>query len=399
MSHLTDNQSLSVLVVDDDDLMQFQVKIVLNHVGIEKVFLSSDGQTVLNRISHGESFDLLILDLQMPAMDGVEVIRHLAAMQYTGAIALFSGEDIRILKTAEKLGKAHSLRVIGSLTKPVSIESLDNLLVKFHSDNGNTKHRRQQKLAPEELNRAIEQNQIQPFFQPKVQTRNNKIVSVEVLARWICEDGSVIPPNAFIPVAEHHDLIDSLTMTIFEQAIGHMEPWVKAGHEISLAINLCADSLCAVDLPEILAHALAERSIPCSAIILEITESRLMQNLATSLDVLARLRLKGFGLSIDDFGCGYSGMEQLKTIPFTELKIDRSFVHGVSNDPAAFAILESSTQLAKKLGMTSVAEGVEDQLDWDAVLEVGCDLAQGYFIEMPMPADQFEQWLQANQSE
>lgn len=393
MTSTSDYQALSFLVVDDDDLMRRQVELVLNQLGIEQVTLLADGQSALHKIIQEETYDVLILDLNMPSIDGIEVIRHLAEAEYDGAIALFSGEDARILKAAESLANAHNLYVLGSLSKPVTADAIESLLNQFKPRDDITRRGSIEKVSPGELADAIARRQIQPFYQPKVRATDKSIASVEVLARWIGDDGGMIPPIAFIPVAEEHDLIDDLTIIVVEHAFEQLGKWRAQGYEFSLGVNISADSLDNVDFPEKLGDIATRNSVPCSSIVLEITESRLMQNLTTSLDVLTRLRLKGFGLSIDDFGTGYSSMDQLKTIPFTELKIDRSFVHGIIDDPAAFAILESSADLAKKLNLTIVAEGVEDQADWDVVVKVGCDLIQGYFIAKPMSGGEFERWV------
>ncbi|MET0014697.1 MAG: EAL domain-containing protein [Sedimenticola sp.] len=225
-------------------------------------------------------------------------------------------------------------------------------------------------------------------------SRDKSLVAAEVLARWQHPERGLLAPFHFIARAEELSLIDELTWSLFEQAIGQFGRWRTMGTNLSMSINLSADSLGTVDLPEKIASLVAANHIPYDAIRLEITESRLMKNLKTSLDVLARLRLKNFGLSIDDFGTGYSSLAQLNSIPFNELKVDRAFVHGAAADPAARAILESSVMLARKLDMTVVAEGVEDQSDWDQVEAVGCDLVQGYHVARPMPADQFELWME-----
>jgi EAL domain-containing protein (putative c-di-GMP-specific phosphodiesterase class I)/ActR/RegA family two-component response regulator len=392
MSNEDVNKTLKVIVIDDDDLMLHQVQITLAQINITNVILFNSGKMALAHMETDKP-DVIFLDLNMPELDGVEVMRHLALRGFDGGIILFSGEDVRILKTAESLASAHKLNVIGSMSKPVTKASVTSSL-KFYSPT--------RKLVPRpsipsvsaaDLESAIKQGEIQPFFQPKVSAIDKKICSVEVLSRWMVPSGKIIPPIAFIHVAEDHGLINELTFSVFDQALNQLSKWRSVGHKFSLGFNVCADSLSDVDLPEKFAELVQKYKLPFKAIDLEITESKLMQNLTTSLDVLTRLRLKGFGLSIDDFGTGYSSMSQLNQIPFTELKIDRAFVHGVQDDPAAFAILESSATLARKLKMEIVAEGVETQQDWEAVVSVGCNLVQGFFIAKPMSAKDFDKWL------
>ncbi len=388
----TDLKQLRVLVVDDDEFMLDIVNMNLARLGITQVVTFSDGEKVLATLDSGDRFDVAMVDLNMPVMDGIQVLRNLAVREFTGGILLFSGEDARILKTAESLASSHNLHVLGALGKPVTVEILRDKLMGYRPKQAETQRKAAVLVTADDLRAAIDRRHIIPFFQPKVRLSDRTIASAEVLARWLHPQRGMVPPIAFIPTAEEEGLIDDLTQVVFEQAIEQTAAWRKQGYEFNIGLNLSADSLGAVDLPERLANLAIASALPCQTIELEITESRLMQNITTSLDVLTRLRLKGFGLSIDDFGTGYSSMSQLRDVPFTELKIDRAFVHGAADDPAARAILESSAALARKLDMIIVAEGVEDQADWDLVAQVGCDLAQGYFIAKPMPGEQFEAW-------
>ena len=393
MSNILNFNSLRILVIDDDEFMLDVVTIALKRLSTTNVTTCTSGHSALEKIDAGMMFDVAMVDLNMPIMDGVEVLRNLAIRKFSGGILLFSGEDGRILKTAESLASAHNLNVLGALHKPVAFEELQVKLATYHPKDMQNIRTTPDLVCPEELRRAIANREIVPFFQPKVNVTEKRMVSAEVLARWVHPERGIIPPIAFIPVAEEHLLIDELTQVLYEQSVVLLARWIAEGDDFSISVNISADSLSRVGLPEQLARILAGNELDCNHIDLEVTESKLMLNMTTALDVLTRLRLKGFGLSIDDFGTGYSSMSQLSNIPFTELKIDRAFVHGAGTDSAARAILESSAALAKKLNMTIVAEGVEDQNDWDVVTSVGCDLVQGYFIAKPMAADKFEHWF------
>ena len=382
-----------MLVVDDDELMLHQVAITLDKLGVDEVTTLSGGVDALRAVKHGGLFDVIFLDLNMPEMDGIEVMRNLAELNYSGSVALFSAEDFRILKTAESLAGAHDLNILGTLTKPVTVNSVLDLFSRLNSHSPRLASKPVKKVTSEQLLNAINAQQIQPFFQPKVKATDKEIVSAEVLARWITPEGGIIPPVAFISVAEESGIIDQLTISLFELAMQSFGQWLKSGLQFSLGFNISADNLEQVELPEKLSSIASNHGVKPNQIELEVTESRLMENLTTCLDVLTRLRLKGFGLSIDDFGTGYSSMAQLNQVPFTELKIDRAFVQGARVDPAALAILEASVELAKKLDMTVVAEGVEDKFECEMVTRLGCDLIQGYYIAKPMSADDFHQWI------
>ena len=246
----------------------------------------------------------------------------------------------------------------------------------------------------DDLRRAIEQGEIHPHYQPKVRLATLELESVEALARWNHPKHGPVSPGVFIPLAEEHGLIDALTDVMLEQAIKQCKELRDGGLSIQLAVNLSVDSLDRLDLPEYISGVVERAGIETSQIVLEVTESRISDNPTALLDITTRLRLKRFELSIDDFGTGYSSLQQLQRLPFTELKIDGAFVTGASQDATARSILESSIDLAQKLGMKIVVEGVETRADWDLVKSLGCELAQGYFIARPMPGDELEAWLE-----
>lgn len=187
-------------------------------------------------------------------------------------------------------------------------------------------------------------------------------------------------------------MMDLLTRSVFRSASQQLGEWTRAGHDLSLSVNLSMDNLTQLDLPEVLTEIAVAAGTHPTQFTLEITESRFMQNAVACLDVVTRLRLKGFGLSVDDFGTGYATLELLQQLPFTELKVDRIFVHNAHDDPIARAILQSSVQLAHSLGMQVVAEGAETAKDLQCVVEAGCDTIQGYVIARPMDAVAFIEW-------
>ena len=329
----------------------------------------------------------------MPEMDGVEFLRHLVDREFRGGIALISGEDKRILQTAVQLGRAHKLNILGALSKPISPPALLEMLDQF----GICRRERVSligvEVSPEELEAALSDGKLTAHFQPKVSVETRELIGVETLVRWIDADRGFIPPDSFISVAENAGLIDQLTDTVFSIAMNQGAQWVSAGLDIKVAVNLSVDNLGRLDLPEFVVNTARETGMDPHRVVLEVTESRLMADVVKPLEVLTRLRLKGLELSIDDFGTGHSSLEQLKRIPFTELKIDRAFVHGAGMDETARSILESSVTLAKKLGISIVAEGVEDQDGWDLVASLGVDLVQGYFVCRPIPGSDLQDWM------
>jgi EAL domain-containing protein (putative c-di-GMP-specific phosphodiesterase class I) len=250
-------------------------------------------------------------------------------------------------------------------------------------------------LTVQDLSEAISQDKMVTYFQPKVDISTQRVVGLEALVRWEHPTEGILHPNTFVPMAENNGLIFELTMSVCQQVLAHAVRLQKEGFDLNIGINISVDALNDLDWPDKIEAETRNAGLQPSSITFEITESRLMENISVALDILNRLSLKRFNLSIDDFGTGYSSMEQLQRIPFSELKMDRAFVRGASEDSSARAILESNHMLAKKLNMSIVAEGVETQEDWDLVTELGCDQAQGYFIARPMPIDDLCVWLRS----
>ncbi len=384
---------LRVLLVDDDEFVLDFVEDMLHGLGVKSVSRSLDGNAALAAVDGAiRPLQLLICDLNMPGMDGIEFLRHLADRGFEGGVILSSGSDKRVIKTVESLVQAHKLRFLGTLQKPVEEAALLTALINFTGLEPKANYGPIQELSPEEIRAGLDAGQMETFFQPKVTVADRRVVGAECLVRWRHPERGLIQPAAFISVAEEHGLIDDLTMAVFHKAMGHLKEWTRLGHDMKVSVNVSMDNLDRLDLPEVFADIVRQAGVETGRVILEMTESRLMSNIVTSLEIITRLRLKGFDLSIDDFGTGYSSMEKLKQLPFTELKVDRSFVCGATRDSVARAILESSVQMGHALGMSVVAEGAETQEDWDLLVAVGCDEVQGYFVARPMPAEDFIAW-------
>ena len=386
--------SVKLLLVDDDYIMHRVTSVMLNDLGVSRVINAMSGPAALDILqAQDDAIDVIICDLNMPEMDGVEFIRHLSMRDYEGALILTSGEDLRILKTVEKLAIEHELQVLGVLEKPITPAKLGELLDSLDQIQQEGTLMLYDAITLPELKNAIDNGELETYFQPKIDILSGRVVGIEALARWNHPLKGLIRPDAFISLAEDHGMIGDLTDAVCLKAMEYAARLKAMDHDLNMAINLSVDSLTDLDWPEKITAVLAKFGLEASSIFFEITESRLMENASVALDILSRLSLKRFNLSIDDFGTGYSSMEQLQRIPFSEFKIDRAFVHGASRDASVLAILESSISLAKKLSMKVVAEGVEDQQDWDLVASMGCDQVQGYFVSRPLPFAHLLKWL------
>ncbi|MGB4360825.1 MAG: EAL domain-containing response regulator [Rhodoferax sp.] len=386
---------MKVLLVDDDHFALKLLRRLLANYGFGDVVAHEHAADAVALLEFdNQAFDLILCDLQMPGMDGVEFIRQLVRLSYAGGLVLVSGEDTRILQTAEKLSKAHRLNVLGTLKKPVSPEQLQQVLKNYHRPAaiwpvaGKTYTR-------EALSQAISGDELVNYYQPKVDLVSGMVTGVETLVRWRHPVDGLVYPDQFIGMAEETGLIDDLTRVVLSGALRQARIWQDAGLHLSVAVNVSMDNLISLEFPDFVELAARQAGVPPTSLLLEVTESRLMKDPLAALDILTRLRLKRISLSIDDFGTGHSSLAQLRDIPFDELKVDRSFVHGVGRDPSLRALFEASLGMARQLGMKTVAEGVEDREDWDFLRLSSCDTAQGYFIARPMPAAALQDWMES----
>ncbi len=384
---------LSCLVVDDDLFMLKTLEVLLKQIGIQTIHSSDNAQDALKLIANQNNhIDIIISDLNMPEMDGIQLLRHLGGLGVAKGIILVSGEDPRLLQSVKTLGETFDLMVLGTLGKPVSKLELGGLIESYEPPSDTPPTGPAAMVFADELRSAITNNELTAHYQPQISLADGRIVGVEALARWRHAQKGMISPGIFIGIAEKYGMIQDLTTHIFSESIAQAAEWRGQGFDINLSVNFSAQALTQLDMPEVLYETVQASGLRPQNLTIEITESTLADDLSIALDILTRMRLKGFGLSIDDFGTGFSSLDQLQKIPFTELKVDRSFVHNAHANRACQAILESSIELTKRLGIASVAEGVEDESDLELVRAQGCDIVQGYYFARPMPAEEFIPW-------
>jgi EAL domain-containing protein (putative c-di-GMP-specific phosphodiesterase class I)/CheY-like chemotaxis protein len=389
--------TIKILLLDDDDFMLKLLSSMLRKMDFTSVTTFDNGHDALKQVDDIEKRpDLILLDLNMPEMDGIEFVRYLVERDYTGSLILVSGEDERMLQSTEKLVSAHKIPMLGYLLKPVKPDALLALLKQWVPPSQQTIPQASKKIySREELQTAITQNELVNYYQPKVAVTTGELIGVETLVRWHHPVDGLVGPDLFIGVAEAHGLINDLTRLVLTNALQQASIWHQSGLELRVAINVSMNNLASLDFQDLVVDLTAKAGVSPQKVVLEVTESQLMGDSRVPLEILTRLRLKRFHLSIDDFGTGNSSLAQLRDIPFDELKIDQGFVHGAWADETLKAMYDASLSLARQLDIeVVVAEGVADIDDWNFLRHTGCDLAQGHFISRPMKPADFSAWLE-----
>ena len=386
-------QERHFLLVEDHDFQRRLLRRLLASLGAVHITDAGDGHAALAALENAaRPVDICIVDLNMPGMDGMELIRHLAEARSKVAVILSSALERTLIASVETMARAYGVHLLGVMEKPATAQALRDLVALF-AMRPQTRPRTGGAGMPEpsleELRTALATQQFEPWFQPKAELRSGEIHSAEALARWRHPERGMIPPNLFIPLMERHCLIDELTVQMVARTAEAWRIWASKGQHYRVSINLSPSSLSLPDYAEGLIRVLEQHEVPPRHIIFEVTESAAMSDLPHSLENLARLRMKGYGLSIDDYGTGYASMQQLLRIPFSELKLDRAFVTGTSGDHAKALLLSSALALAHELKLESVAEGVESPADWHFLKQLKCQYAQGYLISKPIPAAEF----------
>jgi EAL domain-containing protein (putative c-di-GMP-specific phosphodiesterase class I)/ActR/RegA family two-component response regulator len=376
---------LRALIVDDETIQSLLIARCVEMLGWKAETAASIEEAVAKFSI--QPHDVVMIDLCLGEQDGIELLRHLRRGEADPSVIFVSGMDDRIRSAASRIAVDLGLRVAGTLAKPIIPRRVHELLLsnptRARADlpNGTVDP------SAYELDRALRGNEVHTEYQPKTDLLTGEIVGAEALARWRSPAFGLIPPDRFIPVAEQSGLINELTYRVLKDAIVACRGWRDLKPNCSVAVNISPYVLSDPRLPVEIEALLGENGLPPGALIVELTESAMISNLSTATEVLTKLSIKGVRISVDDFGTGYSSLQSLLRMPFTELKIDRSFVGVCQTDPEAWKIIRATLSLANELGMRAVAEGIETAAINDRLRDAGCDIGQGWFYGKSVRSD------------
>ena len=387
---------LNVLVVDDSNVQRNHVMNMCLEQGVTYVKGAINGVDAIEKLKE-ETFDLVFIDLEMPIMDGVELARAIAKEKLALSVIILSSKDPSLISSIGTMAESDGLNVLGTFKKPMQVNDLENSFNRLISHtNRNENHKIYNRLSKEDLEAGIAEQQITLFYQPKLTSKGLLLKGVEALARWNHPTLGFVSPVEFITAAEEFGIISKLTHYLFDIALQQKVMWRDRGVNFHLAFNLSPLSLAEEGLADTISSQVNSLKIEPKEIVLEVTENAICGEISTAIETLAKLRLKGFKLAIDDYGTGFANAQQLSRVPATELKLDRILVDNVATRPQQLAILKSTVNLAKDLGLATVAEGVENFDDFKLIFQLNIDLVQGYYFAKPMDANTLVQWLQVD---
>ena len=394
--HLPHWAGRTALVVDDSRSARMEMSRLLRLLGFARVLEAEEGRAALTVLQNEASIDFLLTDLNMPVMDGVELLIEIEK-RYSRrfCVAVMSSVEPSLLSAVREIAEHSEFEMIGILPKPVSMDALYHALANV--DPEHHLHQAVPRLAvsvsAEEFRGALLAGQIVPFYQPKIELASGRVCGMEALARWLHPLHGVIPPVAFIDYIESGELAHPHFFHQVNASLAMLRKTDSVDFGLSVSVNLPVVLLVVPNLVDDLLSTVLKHGLSPDRLVLEVTETSVMSNLKASLSTLARMRLKGFHIAMDDYGTGYSSMQQLAKCPFTELKIDQSFVHNASQNRKLLSILTAAISICEQLNLVSVAEGCETEADVRQVTALGYKLAQGYFFSRPLPEKEFLHYL------
>jgi len=384
----------SALVIDDDSLVCGAISRQLSQLGVPRVDTAADGAAARRALGGGQRYPLIVLDLLMPGTDAVELLRDTARLHPGSALILVSSLDERILRTVAVLSSERGLRVLGALRKPLRLEALDALLQKLAPAAAAAPAPARPQPTASDLTLALQRREITALVQPKLRSGDGSLHSVELLARWQDSRLGAVDPRVLAQLADSSGQSEAFTMHMLGIGLRNCADWWASDLQVPVSVNLGGEALRCLGLPDLAQRLLNSAGLQPAMLILEIPESGLLDDPLT-LDVLARLRMQGIRVSLDNFGAGHGSLVRLQRLPVTEVKVARSFVRCLPGAGPASAIVEHSIRLARALELETVAVGIENEAQAQQLRQFGCEVLQGSHIGAPMPPQDLPDWLRS----
>lgn len=385
-------KNLRFLVVEDHEFQRETLAQLLHTLGAAAVHCAEDGRSALQVLQDPDRpLDIIISDLSMPGMDGLEFVRHLSEGDEHASLIISSGLEPSLLAAVANMARAYNVNVLGVIAKPPTASKVVPLVELYRSA----------PIAPspevefplDEIAQAWAKNEFEPWFEPKVDLLTTVVHGVDVTGRWRHPTKGVLEPEVFMPSIHARGLGDDFVWLMLKKSAAQCRQWQLEGFDLTVSVKMEFEALTDINMAKRVRRLALNEGIDPSSMVLSVTEDLLKTDQAKALENLARLRVDGFGLALDDFGSGPMALEQLSLVAFTELKINNSFVLGGHWDERVRAGLAVGLDVADQWHLKTVADGIRSKEDWSFLYEWGCDLGKGSFISPPMPAEGVPQWL------
>lgn len=387
-----------VMVVDDEPTQRLAVALMCRTLGLPEASAFESGQDALAALTGPErGTDLVLCDLDMPEMDGMEFIRRAADLEAPPALMILSGHESSLLNSVERMGKAYGLRMMGSVRKPLTRDGLAAALQALAAVRPAAPS-----LAPADtamVDALIDGGRFEPYFQPQVSLAGRSVHGAEALARLVQPDGTVDMPAVFLRRLAERDMMTDFTIQILDRTLAAIRSWPSRMPALNVSVNLTPMLFDDLAIMGDLMARIDRAGVPRDRVVFEVVETAVSGDQMRFTESAARLRLRGFGLAIDDYGQGHATLDQLRRLPFSELKVDRAFVIGLDSDPDNRAIVANTIAMAKAMDLRIVAEGVETEAEAETLRRLGCDLAQGFLYARALPSSEFVQFVEDRMSE
>ncbi len=387
---------LHFLVAEADAAQRRALVELLGQLGASRVTDVPDGHLALQRLDAGvgPKIDVAIVDLALPGMDGLELLRNLGSLAAAPRLIVTGAQPAHLLFSVETLAQAFGIDLLGTIAKPVGAVKLKPLLENYAPLVQSSVRAPAPRFGFQDIGIGLQKRQFEPFFQPKIELATGQVKGLEAFARWRHPEHGVLGPGSFIDALEQNNRVDFLDWSMIELSAERCRWFQDQGIPVPISLNLAPETLAHPAFIRQISSCISRHGILPEYLTFEMPESSVLNTDPNFIERLVRLRMLGFGLAIDDYGTGRSNLQLLARIPFTELKIDRSFVDGASKRRPLGTVLRSCLGLAHSLERMSVAVGVETRQDWDFLQDLGCTYAQGYHIANPMEAAAFPGWLE-----